>query len=68
MEAKPTRHLLWRENQLVWTKKLLKGEELLSWRTKNQATDQGTLVQLKDSICVKSFQIGSKEIVGSSLV
>jgi hypothetical protein len=32
--------------------------ELLSWRTKNQARDQGT-VQLKDSICFKSVQIGS---------
>jgi hypothetical protein len=28
--------------------------ELLIWRTKNQARDQGTLVQLKDSICFKS--------------
>jgi hypothetical protein len=33
-------------------------EELLIWRTKNQARDQGT-VQLKDSICFKSVQIGS---------
>jgi hypothetical protein len=32
--------------------------ELLIWRTKNQATDQGT-VQLKDWICFKSVQIGS---------
>jgi len=38
-------------------KTVLKGE-LLIWRTKNQATAQGT-VQLKDSICVKSVQIGS---------
>ncbi len=30
------------------------------WRTKNQAWDQGT-VQLKDSICFKSVQIGSQE-------
>jgi len=36
----------------------LKGE-LLIWRPKNQARDQGTLVQLKDSICFKSVQIGS---------
>jgi hypothetical protein len=35
--------------------------ELLIWRTKNQARDQGT-VQLKDSICFKSVQIGSYEI------
>jgi hypothetical protein len=35
----------------------LKGE-LLIWRTKNQSRDQGT-VQLKDSICFKSVQIGS---------
>jgi len=32
--------------------------ELLIWRTKNQAGDQG-IVQLKDSICFKSIQIGS---------
>jgi hypothetical protein len=35
----------------------LKGE-LLIWRTKNEARDQGT-VQLKVSICFKSVQIGS---------
>jgi hypothetical protein len=39
-------------------KTVLEGE-LLIWRTKNQARDQGTLVQLKDSICFKSVQIGS---------
>jgi hypothetical protein len=33
-------------------------EEILIWRTKNQARDQGTL-QLRDSICFKSVQIGS---------
>jgi hypothetical protein len=38
-------------------KTVLKGE-LLIWRTKNQAKDKGTL-QLKDSICFKSIQIGS---------
>jgi hypothetical protein len=32
--------------------------ELLIWRTKNQARDQG-IVQLKDLICFKSVQIGS---------
>jgi hypothetical protein len=32
--------------------------ELLIWRTKNEARDQGTL-QLNDSICFKSIQIGS---------
>jgi hypothetical protein len=36
-------------------------QELLIWRTKNQARDQGT-PQLKDSICFKSVQIGSYEI------
>jgi hypothetical protein len=36
-------------------KTVLKGE-LLNWRTKNQARDQGTV---KDSICFKSVQIGS---------
>jgi hypothetical protein len=39
---------------------MLKGE-LLIWRTKNEARDQG-VVQLKDSICFKSVQIGSQEI------
>jgi hypothetical protein len=38
-------------------KTVLKGE-LQVWRTKNQARHQGT-VQLKDSICLKSVQIGS---------
>jgi hypothetical protein len=38
-------------------KTVLKGEHLI-WRTKNQARDQG-IVQLKDSICFKSVQIGS---------
>jgi len=35
---------------------VLKGE-LLIWRTKNHARDRG-MVQLKDSICFKSVQIG----------
>ncbi len=54
IEAKPTWHMFWRENQLVQTQKktVLKGE-LLIWRTNYQAMDQGTL-QLKDSICFKS--------------
>jgi hypothetical protein len=47
-------------------KTVLKGE-LLIWRTKNQATNQGT-VQLKDSICFKSVQIGSSEIGPWTLV
>jgi hypothetical protein len=38
-------------------KTVLKGE-LLTWRAKNQARDQD-IVQLKDSICFKSVQIGS---------
>jgi hypothetical protein len=42
-------------------KTVLKGE-LVVWRTKNQARDQGTVHQLKDSICFKSDQIGSLEI------
>jgi hypothetical protein len=45
-------------NPVVWTKKTVLKGELLIWRTKNQARDQGT-VQLKDSICFKSVQIGS---------
>jgi hypothetical protein len=47
-------------------KTVLKGE-LLIWGTKNRARDQGT-VQLKDSICVKLVQIGSKEIGPWTLV
>jgi hypothetical protein len=38
-------------------KTVLKGE-LLIWRTKNQVRDQ-VRVQIKDSICFKSVQIGS---------
>jgi hypothetical protein len=38
--------------------KTVRKGELLIWRTKSQARDQGT-VQLKDSICFKSVQIGS---------
>jgi len=41
-------------------KTVLKGE-LLILRSKNQARNQG-IVQLKDSICFKSVQIGSQEI------
>jgi hypothetical protein len=41
-------------------KTVLKGE-LLIWRSKNQARNQD-IVQLKDSICFKSVQIGSYEI------
>jgi hypothetical protein len=42
-------------------------EELLIWRTKKQARDEGT-VQLKDSICFRSVQIGSWEIGPWTLV
>jgi len=41
-----------------WDQKTVMKGELLIWRTKNEARDQGT-VQLKDSICFKSVQIGS---------
>jgi hypothetical protein len=41
-----------------WDQKTVLKRELLTWRTKTQARDQGT-VQLKDSICFKSLQIGS---------
>jgi hypothetical protein len=58
IEAKTTWHRFWRENQLLQTKKKLLKGELLIWRTKNHAKDQGT-VQLKLSICFKSVQIGS---------
>jgi hypothetical protein len=39
--------------------RVLKGE-LLIWRTKNQARDQGT-VKLKDPVCFESVQIGSEK-------
>jgi hypothetical protein len=45
--------MFWRENQLVGTKKTVLKGELLIWRTKNQARDQG-IVQFKDSICFKA--------------
>jgi hypothetical protein len=41
-----------------WDHKTVLKKKLLIWKTKNQARDQGT-VQLKDSICFKSVQIGS---------
>jgi hypothetical protein len=47
-------------------KTVLKGE-LLIGRTENQARDQGKF-QLKDPVCFKSVQIGSKEIVPWTLV
>ncbi len=53
IEAKPT----WPKSTGSDQKTVLKGE-LLIWRTKNQARDQGT-AQLKYSICFKSVQIGS---------
>ncbi len=58
----------WRENQLVQSsdqKIVLKGE-LLIWRTKNQARDQGTLVQLKDSISNQSKLVPRKVDSGPS--
>jgi hypothetical protein len=41
-------------------KTLLKGE-LLIWRTKNQARDQG-IVLLKDSICFKSVKLVPRKL------
>jgi hypothetical protein len=41
-------------------KTVLKGE-LLIWRTKNQAWDQG-MVQLKDSICLKSVKLVPRKL------
>jgi hypothetical protein len=38
--------------KISWDQKTLLKGELLIWRTKNQARDQGT-VQFKDSICFK---------------
>jgi hypothetical protein len=55
------------ENQLVQNKKTVLKGELLIWRTKNQARDQD-IVQLKDSIRLKSVQIGSYEIGPWTLV
>jgi hypothetical protein len=47
------------EGKINWLdqKAVLKAE-LLIWRTKNQARDQGR-IQRKDSILLKSIQIGS---------
>jgi hypothetical protein len=39
-------------------KKIMLKRELLIWRTKNHVRDKGT-IQLKDSICFKSIEIGS---------
>jgi hypothetical protein len=39
IEAKPTWHLFWRKNQLVWTQKTVLKGEFLIWRTKNQARE-----------------------------
>jgi hypothetical protein len=50
---------VWEGKQIGLDQKTVLKGELLIWRTKNQARDQGTLVQLKDSICFKSVQIGS---------
>jgi hypothetical protein len=47
--------------------KIVLKRELLIWRTKNHARDQGT-VQLKDSICFISVQIGSSKIGPWNLV
>jgi hypothetical protein len=41
-----------------WDQKRVLEGELLIWRTKNQARDQGR-VQRKDSICFKTVVIGS---------
>jgi hypothetical protein len=46
------------EKSIGWDQKTMQKGELLIWRTKNQAKDQGT-VQLKGSICFKLVQIGS---------
>jgi len=59
IEPKPPWHLLWREINWLGQKTVLK-RELLIWRTKNKARDHGTAqLQLQDSICFKSVQIGS---------
>jgi hypothetical protein len=52
---------------MVQTKKTVLKGEILIWRIKNEARDQG-IVQLKDSICFKSVQIGSQEIGPWTLV
>jgi hypothetical protein len=59
IEAKPTCHLFLERKSIGLDQKTVLKGELLIWRTKNGAWDQGTLVQLKDSICFKSVQIGS---------
>jgi hypothetical protein len=50
------------EGKLIGSDQLrVRKGELLIWRIENQARDQ-SIVQLKDSICFKSVQIGSQEI------
>jgi hypothetical protein len=53
IEAKPTWHLFLEGKSIGLDQKTVLKGELLIWRTKNQARDQG-IVQLKDSICFKS--------------
>jgi hypothetical protein len=52
IEAKPTWHLFWSQNNWFRPKNSAKR------RAHDEARDQG-IVQLKDSICFKSVQIGS---------
>jgi hypothetical protein len=61
IEAKPAWHLFGREKSIGSDQKTVLQGELLIWRTKNETRDQG-IVQLKDSICFKSVQIGYYEI------
>ncbi len=58
IEAKPTWHLFLEGKSICLDQKTVLKGELLIWRTKNQARDEG-IVQLKDSICFKSVQIAS---------
>jgi hypothetical protein len=55
IEAKPTWHLFWRENQLGRTQKTVLKGDLLIWRTKNQVR-LGTKVQSNSRIRFASNQ------------
>jgi len=70
IDAKPTWHMFWKENQLGHTKKNAK-RRALNLETKNQARDQG-IVQLKDSIYFKlvpsKLDLGPSSKVGLNIL
>jgi hypothetical protein len=57
IEAKPTWHLFWRINQLVWINKQCKMRAPDLEEPRVRLGTKVSSVQLKDSICFKSIQI-----------